>query len=386
MANPIYQIRRLGRVYVAKEGTYGSAATLAATDAVRHLSVKLNRKNNAEPSKERFPHPSLLRNFKRRKTYDWSLGGLLYPSGTIATPPDMDPVFECGFGAISKPSVALVTTVAASPTPTTTVFTVASATGLAVGQGVLCKITGGTYAGNYIRVITAINTLAITVSPALPQAPASGDTIKSGYTYRLATLNTALSLDIAHYLANVSYEGLGCVVQSLKFTLDANDEIHWEASGNFASRSHPAQTDPATQTLVGTAIPSGLTGYAYLDGAAQEFLKASIEVNNNFAMDNKQYGLTTARGGYRVGQRSVKLNVNVSATDDATAMTAAEGEADHTQLIQTGESEGNYIGFYMPAVNFEVPDDSDGDGETEFDYAGTCKGVAGNDELCLVLA
>ena len=114
-----YQIGRLGRVYVAQESAYGTAAVLAAGDAVRHLNVKLGQNpRNRVNSPERHAHPSQLYRFTRRKTADWMISGIFYPSGTINTVCDIDQILQAIFG--SKTNVTLSTTVSAAPGPTTT--------------------------------------------------------------------------------------------------------------------------------------------------------------------------------------------------------------------------------------------------------------------------
>ena len=386
MANPIYQLRRLGKVYAAKEVTFNTAATLASTDAIRHSSIQLNRPTARVDSPERHPHPSLIYRYTRRAEPTWSLGGLLYPAGTIQVAPDMGDLFEAGFGATTLRAVS--TTVSASPTPTATGATVAAAGALAVGDGVLIAIAAGQYAGKYVRVLTGVATNALTWAPALPAAPATGDAVKGCATYKLTTA-VGPTLDLAHYLPNVSYEGLGCVCDSLKFTLDSNDEIKWEASGPMASRTRPAQTVPAAFTTVGTAPPSGLTGNGWNDAVAQEFIKASIEVANAYKLDNIAYGTSVARGFYRSGQRKVSLSLSQLASDDTVLITDAEAATNSAMLLQTGVTEGSIIAFYAPVWEPTVPDDADGDEVTELSYNGICKGSTsgvGNDELTLVIA
>src|SRR4051812_42915655 len=99
-----YQIGRVGRVFAAKETTFGTAPTLAATDAIRHLMVKLgyNPRNRVD-SPERLVHPSQVTRFTRRASADWSINGIFYPSGTIATPPDHTDFLECGLGTLLNP-------------------------------------------------------------------------------------------------------------------------------------------------------------------------------------------------------------------------------------------------------------------------------------------
>src|SRR3990167_7095822 len=118
-----YQIGRLGRVYVAQESVaYGTSVVLAATDAVRHLDVKLDQNpRNRVNSPERHAHPSQLYRFTRRKTAEWSMGGIFYPSGTLNTLPDHDPILEAIFG--SRTNVTLSTTIAVGGAGTTTADT-----------------------------------------------------------------------------------------------------------------------------------------------------------------------------------------------------------------------------------------------------------------------
>lgn len=386
MANPIYQLRRLGKVYVAKEASFNTAVVLASTDAVRHSSVQLNRPTARVDSPERHPHPSLIYRYTRRVEPNWSLGGLFYPSGTIQVAPDMSEVFEAGFGSLT--TRAVTTTVSAAPAPTTTGATVAAAGALAVGDAILIAIAAGQYAGKYVRLLTGVNVNALTWSPALPAAPATGDAVKGCLTYKLTTA-IGPSLDIAHYLPNVSYEGLGCICDSLRFTLDSNNEITWEASGPMASRTRPAQAAPAAFTTVGTNPPSGLTGYGWNDAAAQEFIKASVEIQNAYKLDNVAYGTSVGRGFYRSGQRKVTMSLSQLASDDTALMTDAESAATSALVLQTGMTEGNIIAFIAPTWEPTVPDDADGDDVTEQAYSGICKGStsgAGNDELYLAIA
>ena len=161
-----YQIGRLGRVYVAQEsGGYGVAATFGATDAVRHLNVKLGyNPANRVNSPERHAHPSQVYRFNRRKTADWMLSGILYPSGTLNTVPDVDPILLSSFG--SKTNVTLSTTIAVGGAGTTTADTLTSAAGLAVGDAILITGADGV---KYVRIIQTLpGGGAVTWLPALP--------------------------------------------------------------------------------------------------------------------------------------------------------------------------------------------------------------------------
>ena len=142
---PVYRIGRLGRVFMAAETTYGTAPGFAATDALRHASVKLGQKNNRQDAPTRTAGtPSLLYRRERRKTYDWALSGEFFPSGTLNTVPDHDEILEHGLGA--KTNITLATTVASGPT--TTGATVASATVWPQDSRFCCPSRPGHQLGN----------------------------------------------------------------------------------------------------------------------------------------------------------------------------------------------------------------------------------------------
>ncbi len=374
-----YQIGRVGRIYAAKQATFGTPPTFAATDAIRHESVKLNANpRNRANAKDRLPHPSLLTRRTRRTTADWALGGIFFTSGTINTLPDHTDILECGMGTLLNTTQATTFT----GTPTTTTGTVASATGLVAGVPVLIGI--GT--ARYVRWLTAATAgTALVWAPALPSAPSAGDACKGAVSYSLATaLPKALS--IGHYLTQVSKEGSGCVVDVLKLMIDANDEIRWEASGPMIERLTAAQAEPGSQTYVGTLPPSGLSATLRVAAAAFEMLKVSATITNGMEMDNFAAGTSKAQNYFRKSQRKVEIEVGAMYGDDVTLMTAAEGTTDQALLAQCGTSEGNIVAIYCPAVEFDVPDDPDADETMEHTYKGTAKGVNGNDEIYLAVA
>lgn len=379
-----YQTGRLGKVYAAKEAVaYGTAAAFASTDAIRHTSAALNFSNNRVESQERFSHPSLLDKWTRRQTANFLLGGLLYPSGTINTLPDMTDIFECGLGSVRN--VTLSTTIASGPT--TTGCTLTSGAGLAVGDAVLINVTTGSPAtGRVVRILTSVAGAVVAWDPPLPQAPAVSDTVKGCITYSLATaLPNALT--IGHYLTSISKQTNGSVADQLKVTFDANNEVLWEASGPAKTRLTTAQAAPGSFTVVGTTPPSGLVGSLRLGSVAVEFLKLEMIVQNAMELDNFQFGTSSAVNFYRKNKRKIDCNITAMLSDNTTLMTAAETATDNNALlVQCGQTEGNIVGLYGPDLDFDVPDMPDGEETLELTFSGTMKGVTGNDEARLIIA
>jgi hypothetical protein len=381
---PVYQIGRLGRIFAAKQTTYGVAPTFAATDAIRHINVQLNVSNNRIESQERNAHPSVLNKWVRRKTGNFTVGGIFYPSGTIGTVPDHTDFLECGLGVITN-ITPLSTTISSGPT--TTGATVASGAGLTIGQAVLINVTTGSPAsGRLLRWLTNVAGAVLTWDPPLPQAPAVGDSVKSCVNYSLATaLPNALS--IGHYLTSISKEGTGAVIDQLKFTFDANNEVLWEASGPMKDRLTAAQSQPGSFTTIGSTPPSGLVGGLRIGSAAVAFLKLEVVVSNTMELDNFQFGTSSAAGFFRKNKRKIAANITAILSDDTTLMTAAETATDNNALCaQCGQTEGSIIGVYGPNLDFDVPAMPDGEETLELNFTGTMKGVTGNDELRVAVA
>lgn len=378
-----YQIGRVGRTYAAKQSSFGTPPTFAATDAIRHESIKLNyNPRNRVNAKDRLPHPSLLTRRTRRTTGEWSLGGIFFPSGVLNTLPDHTDFLECGMGALNNTTAA--TTVASGATATGA--TLASGTGLAVGRPILINVsTGSPVTGRVVRWLTSVAGAVVTWAPALPQAPAVSDTVKACIGYSLATALPA-AMDIGHYLTQVNKEGSGCVVDVLKLMLDANDEVRWEASGPMIERLAAAQAEPGSQTYVGFAPPSGLAATLRVGASAFEMLKLAVTITNGMELDNVAAGTSKAQNFYRKSQRKVEVEVGAMYGDDVTLMTAAEGTTDQVLLAQCGTVEGSIVAMYSPAVEFDVPDDPDADETMEHSFKGTAKGIAGNDEIYLAVA
>ena len=380
----IYQVGRLGKVYVKKEITYGVAPTFAATDALRHLAVKTSASLNRSDSLERRGTPGLRDRFSRHIQAGFQLDGYLQPSGTIQTIPEAHALLESGFGVEVVGTGS--STVASGPS--TTGATVASATGFAAGQMISITELGGATPGVYNRLLTQVSGSALTWAPALPTAVAVSDTIKSMVTYKFAN-ELPYAFTLAHYLPNLSVEVHGNVMQKFSFMFDANDELKFSASGPGKDRIRNAQTVPGSFTTVGTPV-TGILGAFLFNGVAYQIMKATFEVDNAEELQNDVYGTASALGFYRGGRRKVTFSIDARVTDDVTVITQAEAASDNTLLITCGNLEGKMATLYAPRAEFDVPDSPDGDGALTWSFKGVCKETlagaggsltAGNDEL-----
>lgn len=383
MAETLVSGRR-GQVYAALESTFGTSPGHAATDAIRHLAVKLQRNAfNRADSPEKKWGPGRTTRFDREETADWSLEALLRPSGTLNTLAEASEILEAGFG--SKSNTTLSTTVSASPTPTATGCTVASATGLAKHQAILVVVSGV----KYLRFLTDVTGSALTWAPALPAAPATGAALKGVCTYRLST-DLALSLAIAHYLhSDTTHSRLatGAVVDRLAFDFARNDEARFSASGPCKTVTTPAASKPAAFTTVGGNPPSGLTGQCYIGAAAYKMLKLNAEITNGLRL-RYTFGSATPIEILPRGRRLVTLGLDALVADESVIYDNAESGTTVPVMLQQGFTEGNIVGLYAPLVDFDIPSPDDGDDEPTWPFKGVCLESADqqNDEVILALA
>lgn len=379
------QIGRKGQTYAKKEASYGVEETLAAANALRHIDLGFGFDPfNRVTSPEKKLSPGPVARFDRKQSAELStLVALLRPSGTLNTVPEVDPILEAAFG--TKTNITLATTVSATPAPTTTGATVASAGTLAVGDMVLIEVTGQT--GLFVRKLTAVSGTALTWAPALPAAPATGDDLKGGITFKLTTA-LAVSLTIAHYLDNFNRELLGVGVNSLELSFDANEEPRLTASGPAANqRTGTTQAKPGAFTTVGGNPPSGLVGELLIDDTKYKFKSLSISIANALAVRNQEYGVNAPTELYRNGRREISVSLEAFAETEATLYDLAEAGTRSSLLSQTGRTEGNIIGLYLPKVDWKVPGTDDPDEEVNWSFEGMALETADakNDELTLGL-
>jgi hypothetical protein len=389
---PNWGLGRVGQVYVKEESSYGTAPTLASTDAVRHLNVGLKydpRKLRKSP--ERHTDPSMRVLLTGRSEASFDLKAQLYPSGTLNTLPEFNVLLKGAFGQAAT-NITLSTTF--SGTPTTTTGTVGSATGLAAGQPVQISIAAGASAGVYVRWLTsATSGTALVWAPALPAAPVSGDACKGTIGYAPATNNTPTSFDVAHYpQAPSTYynrEQLGCVANKLSIMFDSNLETMATVSGPAKGYASSAQAQPGAFTTVGaeSAIPSGLTGYFQLGSTLYQIEKLQLDIDNGYDLQNTALGTASPVAAFRKGRRAVTLKVQAKVSDDLTLWTPSLSQASNTLMLQLGTTSARIFGLYCPAVTImNPPDTPDADETNNWSFDLTALATSGNDEVYFAAA
>lgn len=383
---------RQGQLYVVDESTYGTTPTLLATHALRHLTFTAPHNNfNREtiPEKKASPGHSASSRADRRKSASYSIEALLRPSGSSGVVPELDKVLTAGFGSRSVPTPLSTTFTGAG---TTTGGTVASATGLAIGQGVLITCPDGK---NRVRILTTGTTGTTLVwEPALPvgQNPANGAALKSCVTYIYTSALTS-SLSMAHYMSKSDGSAgrtrvvRGAVVDRLSLDFDNNAEPRLSASGP-AKQVDDAPSKPGAFTTVGGKPPSGIVGEVLLNGTAFRFMRLGVEITNGMFLRNDEYGVDAATEAFRGGDRRDTTISMESRTEDDLLWDIAQAGDYVTLLKQTGFTAGNIVAVWAPKIEFRMPDVDDPNGIVTDSYEGMALETAdgANDEFKLILA
>jgi hypothetical protein len=379
-------IGRKGKVFLKKEAAFGTEEVLAATNFLRHLSVNFS----FDPfqrvvSAERKTSPGAVNLFDRRQVAGLSsLQALLRPSGVLNTVPEVDPILECAFG--TKRNVVLSTTIAAAGLGTTVADTLTSAAGLAVGDALVFTRSGV----KYVRFLTTVNTGTgvITWAPALPTPMADGETVKSAITYKLST-DLALSLTVAHYLSGFKRELTGAAIDSLKLDFDGTEEARLDASGPAKEqRTGTAQAEPASATQVGGNPPTGMVGELYIGNTAYLHRKLGVDLKNGLAMRNVEAGSNVASEVYRANRRETMVSLEAFAETEATLYDLCEAGTYASLFRQNGRTEGNIVAVYCPIVNWQVPETTNEEDATNWNFTGRAleSTDGANDELILAVA
>jgi hypothetical protein len=396
---PNWYIGRTGQLYVAEETTYGTAPTLVATNALRHLSQKLSfDPRQLAKSPERHTHPSQLVLLTRRQKASFDVKAQLYPSGVLNTLPEADLVLKNAIGNAAT-NVTLSTTFSGSPTTTT--GTVASATGLQKGMPIQISIAAGGNAGVYVRWLSQSYTngsTSLVWEPALPGAPASGDACKGTVGYAPGTA-IPKSLDVAHYpqvpaASTPAREMLGCVIDKLSLMFDGSLEPMIQFSGPAqglagSSPNFTPQAQPGGFTTVGAenAIPSGLTGYFQLGTTLYEIEKMQIDIVNAMDLHNTALGTSKPNAYFRKGKRMVTVKIDAKVSDDLTLWTPANAASSNGCMIQIGTSSGKMWAVYMPfLVITDQPEVGDNEETNNWSFSGQALGSLGNDEIYVAAA
>lgn len=367
------QLGRQGQLYGIEEVTYGTTPAIAATNAVRHQDFVLdfdNKNRRTILEKKQSPFTITAARTDGRKSGSWKYKGVLRPSGTINTIPEIDFIIKAGLG--TKTNVTLATTVNVG-TGTVGGATLASAGTLAVGDFVLITCPDGK---KRLRQLLTVAGAVVTWAPNLPagQQPADGASVKGCLTYKL-TSGLSLSLSFCHYLkktdgsAGLKRAANGAGVEDLAFVFNANDDAILEAGGPCKEVIDPP-AQPGAFTTVGGQPPSGITGELLIGNNAVKVLDFKYSWKNALFLRNDEYGTSAASELFRKDRPDFSIGLKTRAEDETLLYDLTEAGTNAAMFNQQGFTEGMCMAARAPAVEFKVPKTDDPDDVVNWDFVG----------------
>lgn len=367
------------QLFVKKESAFADTTYtgLAATDAILARQVQITAAHNRVPSREKRSTPDYVTDLPRMATAAWSLSAAWQPSGTNGTESDLSPLFEALMG--SKAGAGVITTVSASPAPTTGGCTVASASGLAVGDVIVVTTANGREATR----ITNIATAALTWLPVLTAAPASGAAVVAGVTYKLTTAAPP-SLAVCNFMGSLEEAVIGAMVESATITFAKSEEATVAFQGPGAAykpQGTASLTNPGSQTTVGLPI-NGLVAMAVVNGNAFKLTGLTATINNALALRDMDLGAAAATEAFRGDRRTVSVQASFY-VEDTRIMDLATAFTKGGLSVVLGATNGSMVALVAPSVLWEIaPLPAGESGAAIMQATGTCYASStGNDSV-----
>ena len=164
-------------------------------------------------------------------------------------------------------------------------------------------------------------------------------------------------------------------------------------SGSFAPGSagfatYPAE--PAPSSFDYSIVPGHL-GQVWIGSVADQFFTltgATIEVKNNIAVRNQEYGSSYPRA-IAPGEREVASMFTLFAQDDSQTKAlylAAKARAAVSAMLQLGQQSGQLMGVYIPSITPEIPHYMDSQTRLQWEFKNNLAHGTGEDEISIAFA
>ncbi len=252
--------------------------------------------------------------------------------------------------------------------------------------------------GGEIRFVTSVvDTQTVDINCSYTIQPSPGSAIGATVSYGLGKNLKSVSL-FDYWSPDAALQRIvsGAVVDRLK--VDVNGDLHeMEFRGHAADLLDTASFSPGIGQLseypmeptLGEFLESpvpGHLGQAWLGtGPIQVFTvtEASILVENNVDMRNREFGSLTPRG-FAAGKRAVSIQLSLYGQDDevTTALySAAKNREPVEVMLQLGEQAGQIMGIYMRKVIPSIPEFDDRETRLQWKFDGCLSYGANDDEM-----
>jgi hypothetical protein len=353
------------RFYTALESSYGSVATVAASNRIPALKLSVQQQPEVTTRKDKTgsrTFPGLPAGGRRNTSFELQTYMTSWQPATGG--PAYGPLFQAALGAAP---LLFNGGLVASYSNTTIAF--AAPHGLNVNQAVA--------SGGEIRFVTAVvDANTVQINAPLTAAPASGTMVGAAVTYQPATeLPSASLFDYWDPAGAVQRILSGAAVNQMEIQIngdfhqfqfsglaqDVLDSASFTA-GQGSLTSYPAE--PGVGAFDYSIVPGNL-GEAWLGTTPAQFFtvtEAAVVLKNGLDTRSREFGFSLPQA-ISPGQRTVQASIGLySQTDSATPALyqAARQQTPISVMFQLGQMQGQVMGVYLQSVIPEVPqfDDS----------------------------
>lgn len=378
MAEALEQKSSLG---VKLESTYGVNPTLASANMMEYL-----KGSDIPPAYK----PDVLERNVVRNTFsklagirgaEFEAGGNvsleLRGSGTAATAPDSDALWECAMG-VKNTSTASTTHATTVSTLTAITLVASGGSSFAVGDAVLIDPLGGT--AYEVVWVTAISTDQLTVSPAMSSIPGAGVDVGAGVHYKLSTAELKSFWGSLWLGDQERYDFPGSKVDKLSMSFSSGELV--TPQFDFQSKNTVAPVAEAyglgtpsydsTNPLVAVNMTVTMAGTSY------SVSDIALEVNNNMfkRKDVTSSGISKViRTGRTVGG-SFSLLYEDSVVDDS-----MRADTELELVVVAGSTAGNIFAVRLPKIRYTEIPVSVNEGIYQYDVTFEANLTSAEDEL-----
>jgi hypothetical protein len=379
------------RFYAAVETGYGVPASVAAANrfpAVRlkaHQALQAGKRLDKTGTRTYFGTAKTSRRqsaFEVR-TYLTSWNGTGQPC--------YGPLVQSAMGAV--PEIAQGLTLASAPNGAQ-LETIAPH-GLSLGSAIS--------SGNEIRfVISTPAPTTLVINVPFSDFLAANITLAPAITYKLATNPPSLTLydywdpasAVSRMVTGSAVDVLGLLINGdfheFIFSGPAADllDSYSFVPGTADLSAFPAEPDLADFNY---SIVPGHLGQVWLGSPAAQFftlIEASVEIKNNIAVRNQEFGSSYARAVAH-GPRQVVSEFTLFAQDDAQTnglYAAAKLRGTFQAMLQLGQQQGQIMGVFLPAVSPELPSYNDSETRLLWEFKNNVAQGTSNDEIYIAFA
>jgi len=299
----------LGRevqVFVKAESSFATPVLPTATDALRHDEANVTSETERLENKARHAGRSAQLPIENKRSGEFSFKYGLIPSGNPGTAPEQHVFFDSVF---TKTEYSTTSAIEASPAPTVNGCTLTTPAAVSAGDLIAVPVAG---IYHVVYVMTK-ETAAITWTPALPAAPAAGDTIGARIVYTPKDKPTgSFTMMVNRGDAKVD-TACGCIPNVFEIDFAGGDYAQLSVSGPCADVAEIGEmelTDDIDDD--DTEIPvDWVNGFVASASKARAWGLIGEEIVKMSAVDYEDSNITVARAQ---GGTSAVAHVNESGT------------------------------------------------------------------------